>query len=73
MVTPFAVAARTTEVPWRTTALGKGAHATPALGARRVIDLATRIDQDPIDVGRPMRPNLNWPNGPSYEGHITTR
>lgn len=73
MVAPLAVAAASPEVPWGTATLREGAETAPALAciARRVELMPATLDQNRVDVRRPMREHLLARDGPSYEGHIT--
>lgn len=73
VVAPLAVAAAPAEVPWRTAALREGAETGPsdACVACRVELMPATLDQNRVDVRRPVREHLLARDGPSYEGHIT--
>jgi hypothetical protein len=59
MVTPLAVAATPTEMSWRTTTFRKGRHtAFPTVGTTVRNQHAPTLDQDRVDVRRPMGPHL---------------
>lgn len=77
MVTPLAVPITPAEMPWETTAFRKWAET----GGRTALATAPQtqeqdpgsLDEESIDVGRPVGQQLVSGNGHSYEQHITTR
>ena len=73
MVASFAVGAAPTEVLWHSTALREGVEtwtAETGIACSEQLVPAT-LNQNRVDVRRPVREHLLTRDGPSYERNIT--